>query len=56
VGTTIVTFLVVFVIQNAQNRNAGAMQLKADELVRAVKGVRIGMVQPEEMSDHTIRC
>ena len=44
-----------FIIQNAQNRDARAMQLKPDELIRAVKGARTGMVQPEEMSDHTIR-
>jgi low affinity Fe/Cu permease len=36
-GTTIVTFLIVFIIQNAQNRDARAMQLKLDELIRAVK-------------------
>src|SRR5579875_1700585 len=39
-GTTIVTFLMVFLIQNAQNRDASAMQAKLDELIRALKGAR----------------
>ena len=50
-GTTIVTFLMVFLIQNAQNRDAKAIQLKLDELLRAVKGARTGMVDLENMSD-----
>src|SRR6478752_4849167 len=43
-GTTIVTFLVVFLIQNAQNRDAAAVHLKLDELIRAVKGARNRLV------------
>jgi low affinity Fe/Cu permease len=39
-GTTIVTFLMVFLIQNTQNRDAQALHLKLDELIRAVKGAR----------------
>ncbi|HEX2916225.1 MAG TPA: low affinity iron permease family protein, partial [Chloroflexia bacterium] len=39
-GTTIITFLMVFVIQNTQNRDGRAMQLKLDELIRAAKGAR----------------
>ena len=43
-GTTIVTFLIVFLIQNAQNREAKAIQLKLDELIRAVAAARTGLV------------
>jgi|SoiMetStandDraft_5_1073268.scaffolds.fasta_scaffold03071_2 low affinity Fe/Cu permease len=53
-GTTIVTFLMVFIIQNAQNRDARAMQLKLDELIRAVKDARTGMVRLEEMTDQDL--
>jgi len=50
-GTTIVTFLVVFLIQNAQNRDAKAIHLKLDELLRAVKSARTGLVDLEHRSD-----
>ncbi|MBP0598129.1 low affinity iron permease family protein [Herbaspirillum sp. LeCh32-8] len=50
-GTTIVTFLMVFLIQNAQNRDAEATQLKLDELIRAVKGARKSMLDVEDLSD-----
>jgi low affinity Fe/Cu permease len=53
-GTTIVTFLLVFIIQNAQNRDARAMQLKLDELIRAVKDARTGMVRLERMTDQDL--
>ena len=52
--TTIVTFLMVFLIQNAQNRDARAIQLKLDELIRAVQGARTGMVRLEELSDEEL--
>lgn len=50
-GTTIVTFLVVFMIQNTQNRDSKAIQLKLDELLRAIKEARNGLVDLEDMSD-----
>ncbi|MGI8783479.1 MAG: low affinity iron permease family protein [Acidobacteriota bacterium] len=50
-GTTIVTFLMVFLIQNTQNRDAKAIHLKLDELIRAVKGARTGLVDLEDLSD-----
>ena len=50
-GTTIITFLIVFLIQNTQNRDAKAMQLKLDELLRGVKGARTGLVHLEELTD-----
>jgi low affinity Fe/Cu permease len=53
-GTTIVTFLIVFLIQNTQNRDARAMHLKLDELIRALKGARNQLVNLEEMSDEEL--
>jgi low affinity Fe/Cu permease len=53
-GTTIVTFLMVFVIQNTQNRDARAVNLKLDELLRAVKGARTGLVQLEEQTEEQL--
>lgn len=53
-GTTIVTFLMVFLIQNTQNRDAKAMHLKLDELLRGVKGARTGLVDVEDMSDEDL--
>ncbi len=50
-GTTIVTFLMVFLIQNTQNRDSRAMQLKLDELLKGVKGARTGLVDIEDLSD-----
>src|SRR3982750_261123 len=50
-STTIVTFLMVFLIQNTQNREAKASQLKLDELIRAVTGARNIMVNVEDLSD-----
>ena len=46
-ATTIVTFLMVFLIQNTQNRDAKAIQLKLDELIRGVRGARTGLVRLE---------
>lgn len=50
-GTTIVTFLMVFLIQNAQNRDAAAMQVKMDELIRAVEGARNDFIGIEHLTD-----
>jgi low affinity Fe/Cu permease len=50
-GTTIVTFLVVFLIQNSQNRDARAIHLKLDELLRGVKGARTSLVNLEALPD-----
>src|SRR6266542_5794033 len=50
-GTTIVTFLMVFLIQNTQNRDAKAIHLKLDELLRGVEGVRTDIVDLEDCTD-----
>ena len=50
-GTTIVTFLMVFLIQNTQNRDARAINLKLDELIRAVGHARNHMINIEKLSD-----
>jgi low affinity Fe/Cu permease len=54
-GTTIVTFLMVFLIQNTQNRDAKAVHLKLDELIRAVHGARNKLVDLEELSDDELK-
>ncbi len=54
-GTTIVTFLMVFVIQNTQNRDGKAIQLKLDELIRALKGARNKLVDLEDLSDEELK-
>jgi low affinity Fe/Cu permease len=53
-GTTVVTFLMVFLIQNTQNRDARVTQLKLDELIRAVTTARTQLVAMEEMSDEEL--
>lgn len=50
-GTTIITFLMVFLIQNTQNRDGKAVQIKLDELIRATKGARTKYVGLEDLSD-----
>jgi low affinity Fe/Cu permease len=50
-GTTVITFLMVFIIQNTQNRDAKAIHLKLDELIKGVKGARTGLVNLEQLSD-----
>jgi low affinity Fe/Cu permease len=54
-ATTVVTFLMVFLIQNTQNRDAKAMHLKLDELIRAVKGARNQLVNVENLSDDDLK-
>ncbi len=54
-GTTIVTFLIVFLIQNTQNRDAKAMHLKLDELIRVTKNARNRLVDLEDLSEDEIK-
>ena len=54
-GTTIVTFLMVFLIQHTQNRDAQVTQLKLDELIRAVSAARDELVDMEDLSDDELR-
>jgi low affinity Fe/Cu permease len=54
-ATTIITFLMVFIIQNTQSRDAKAIQLKLDELIRGVQGARTGLVRLEELSDEDLK-
>lgn len=53
-GTTIVTFLMVFLIQNTQNRDARAINLKLDELIHAIDNARNTMIDIENLSDHEL--
>ena len=53
-GTTIITFLMVFLIQNTQNRDAKAIHLKLDELLRGVEGARTHLVDLEALSDEEL--
>jgi low affinity Fe/Cu permease len=54
-ATTIVTFLMVFLIQNTQNRDAKAVHLKLDELIRALEGARNHLVDLEDLSDEELK-
>jgi low affinity Fe/Cu permease len=54
-ATTIVTFLMVFLIQNTQNRDAKAAHLKLDELIRALKNARNELVDLEDLSDEELK-
>ena len=53
-GTTIVTFLMVFLIQNSQNRDTKALQIKMDELIRATKGASNTLIDLENMTEAEI--
>lgn len=53
--TTLITFLMVFLIQNTQNRDAKAIHLKLDELIRGVQGARNSLVDLEELSDEELK-
>jgi low affinity Fe/Cu permease len=50
-GTTVITFLMVFLIQHTQNRDAKAIHLKLDELIRAVEGARTRLVDLQDLTD-----
>ena len=53
-GTTIVTFLMVFLIQNTQNRDAKAAHLKLDEIIRALQGARNELIDLEKLADEDL--
>src|ERR671931_148856 len=53
-ATTIVTFLMVFLIQNTQNRDSAAVQLKLDELIRAAQGAHVALLDLEELSEEDL--
>lgn len=53
-GTSLVTFLMVFLIQNTQNRDAREIHIKIDELLRAIAEARTGLIELEELSDEQL--
>jgi low affinity Fe/Cu permease len=54
-STTIITFLMVFLIQNTQNRDAKAIHLKLDEMIKATKGARNSMIDLDKLSDEQLK-
>jgi len=54
-GTTIITFLMVFLIQNTQNRDAKAIHLKVDELIKATRGARNSLIDLDKLSDEQLK-
>lgn len=53
--TTIVTFVMVFILQNSQNRDTKTIHLKLDELIKAVKGARVGLIDMDEYSEEELK-
>jgi low affinity Fe/Cu permease len=54
-GTTIITFLMVFLIQNTQNRDSRAVHLKLDELIKALRGARNSVIDLDSLSDEQLK-
>ncbi|MBL8700763.1 MAG: low affinity iron permease family protein [Alphaproteobacteria bacterium] len=53
-GTTVITFLMVFLIQNTQNRDAEALQVKLDEVIRSIEGAHNALLDLEELDEHEL--